>query len=99
VLAHRLWWVVAELLEQKAQTVTTNELLTTIKDRLEPPLAVEPVGPVEVEEGSSVEQSEDVVAAVDASGIAIKEAVWFLAGVAVALYAAYTLYRLVMPRA
>jgi hypothetical protein len=44
------------------------------------------------------EQLTAVQDSTDASGAALKEGLWFLAGLAAALFAAYAIYRQVMPR-
>lgn len=104
-LRERLWWLVAEAVEGRHQRALANERLTDVLSSL---AAVEaavtaPAGlpvdlggdPLQVEDIEAA----DVSAAVTASGEATKEAIWFLVGLAVGLYAAYALYRQVMPRA
>lgn len=103
-LRERAWWLVAEAVEGRHQGALANERLTEIRDSL---VAIETVvgqpggvpvdvgaDPLQVEDG----ESEQVAAAVTAAGEATKEAIWFLVGLAVGLYASYALYRQVMPR-
>jgi hypothetical protein len=99
-VAHRLWWSVAEQLQARDQRVLTNTLSSEIRDRLDLPLdaaivAVEP-DPLPVTDLSTSEGTDEVTAAIDASGNAMKEAVWFLVGL-LAMLAGSTLYRHLKP--
>lgn len=103
-LRDRLWWLVAEAVEGRHQRALANERLTELGASLAQIEAVvtAPAGvpvdvgsdPLQVEDG----EAEQVAAAVTAAGEATKEAIWFLVGLAVGLYASYALYRQVMPR-
>lgn len=97
-LGHRAWWLVAEAIAASEQRALGNEKLTAANEVLGTggglPVQL-PAGPLEVSDS----ESPAVAAAVDASGEAVKEGLWFLVGVSVALFAAYGLYRQVMPRA
>lgn len=93
VLRERLWWVVAEQLDAKAQRVVTNEKLSALVDALDGSPALPVV------DATAAESTDGVVSAVDASGTVTKEALWFLAGLGVALLAGYAIYRQVFPRA
>lgn len=98
-LLERQWWLTAEAVDAREQRSLSNEKLTSLVQRLDSPLAVEWEEAQPVQESGAPAASEELVASVDASGEAVKEAVWFLAGLAVALFAGYGLYRQVMPRA
>jgi hypothetical protein len=106
--------LVDELRANRAEQVEVCEALTARQEqlrdrfwwltseaveRLEEPLAVEWEEAQPVQQAGSSVEAEAIAASVDASGEATKEAVWFLAGLAVALFGAYGLYRQVMPRA
>lgn len=99
-VAHRLWWLVAEALEAKDQRVLTNTLLSEVRDRLDPPVDTRVVsvagGALPVEDSSGEQYTDDLVSAVDASGGATKEALWFLAGL-LAMLAGSVLYGHVKP--
>lgn len=99
-VAHRLWWLVAEDLQARDQRVLANTLISEIGDRFDSPVdaavvSVEP-DPLPVTDLSGDEYSDDVVTAIDASGNATKEAIWFLIGLSV-MGAAFTLYRFLKP--
>jgi hypothetical protein len=100
-IRERLWWLVAEALDAKQQRVLTNTLLTEVRDRLASPVPVqvqdwtyEP--PIDTQDASSAEGSDALLEAVDASGNATKEALWFLCGLLVML-AGSALYRHLKP--
>jgi hypothetical protein len=101
-VAHRLWWFVTEAIQDGQRQGTHTALLEAIRDRLDPPVEARIVGvsdPLPTEEAAGAQYNGDLVAAVDASGAAVKEGVWFLIGLAVSCLAGYGLYRQVMPRA
>jgi hypothetical protein len=100
-LAHRLWWVVAEAAQAQEQRVLSNTLLSESRDRLAAPVPVSVDDwtyelPLDTQDASSAESSADVVSAVDATGTALKEALWFLSGLLVML-AGSALYRHLKP--
>lgn len=99
-VAHRLWWVVVEQLKARDQRVLSNTLISEISEHLNVPLdaaivSVEP-DPLPVTDLSTDEYSEDVTSAIDASGNAVKEAMWFLIGLGV-FGAGFAFYRFVKP--
>lgn len=101
-VSHRLWWLVTEAIQDAQRQGTHTDLLEQIRDRLDPPIEARIVGvaePLPTEEAAGAEYNGDLVAAVDASGAAVKEGVWFLIGLACSCLAGYGLYRQVMPRA
>lgn len=96
VTRERLWWLIAE-------TVTATEQHGELAEQLQAPLSVKLSGqeleqPLPVSDADVAEASEGVAVSIDASGEAQREALWFLIGLAVALFGAYALYRQVMPR-
>lgn len=100
-VSHRLWWVVAEALVAKDQRAAANTLLGEVRDRLAAPVPVEVEDwtyelPIGTEDVTSAEGSDALVEAVDASGNATKEAIWFLCGLLVML-AGSALYRHLKP--
>lgn len=100
-VAHRLWWLVSEALQAREQRVLTNTLLSEVRDALVPPIGVDVQAfsasdPVPIEDPGTEESSADVVSAIDASGNAIKEGLWFLIGLMVAV-AGTAVYRHVKP--
>lgn len=95
----RLFWLAAEARRADGQRQVTNERLDDLVEQLEGPVPVSVAGqPVEVVDAAGEQYSDDLATAVDASGAATKESLWFIAGLAVALFAGYALYRQVMPR-
>lgn len=104
VSIERTFWQLVEQLRAQEQRVVTNEFLEALKDQgLEPrqvdltSQSLENPLPVAAAEGGA--QSEATVAAIDASGEAVKEALWFAIGLMLGLAGFYGLYRQVMPRA
>jgi hypothetical protein len=100
-VSHRVWWVVAEAVQAQEQRVLANTLASETRDRLAPPVPVSVDDwtyelPLDTEDVSSAESSADVVSAVDATGTALKEALWFLSGLLVML-AGSALYRHLKP--
>ncbi|HEX3173978.1 MAG TPA: hypothetical protein VHQ43_07155 [Solirubrobacterales bacterium] len=103
-VVERLWWIVAEQLRLHAQGVVTNEKLEAVLGSLEVPLSTEVKGftslePLPVHETQQLAVTEPIAESVDASGEALKGGVYFVAGVIVAAFVCYVLYRQVMPRA
>lgn len=114
-ISKRLWWVTAELLKVKEkldtlhadqvaaaeQRSTTNSLLTSIREKLEGPLRIEPTSgkTLAVHETEPAAFSTPVASSVDASGEAIKGALWYLIGISAFGLVGYAIYRQVMPRA
>lgn len=108
---HRLWWVVDELAEARPQRSLGNEKLSSIGEQLEAlTLAVGEPGAVTIEGLSSLEPlpvhetqqaavTSSFETSIDATGEALKGALWFLAGAVVAGLVGYVIYRQVMPRA
>ncbi|HWM64797.1 MAG TPA: hypothetical protein VNP96_12515 [Solirubrobacterales bacterium] len=100
-VSHRLWWLVAEALQARDQRVLANTLASEVRDALAAPVGVDVqawshTDPVPTDDPATEESSADVVSAIDASGNAIKEGVWFLIGLMVAV-AGTALYRHLKP--
>ena len=100
-VSHRLWWLTAEAAEAQGQRVLANTLASETRDRLAAPVDVNVEDwtyelPLDTQDASSAENSADLVSAVDASGNALKEALWFLSGLLVML-AGSALYRHIKP--
>lgn len=108
---HRLWWVVDELAEARPQRSLSNEKLSSIGEQLEAvtsaigePGAVTIEGvsllePLPVHETQQAAVTSSFETSIDATGEALKVALWFLAGAVVAGLVGYVVYRQVMPRA
>ena len=73
-------------------------LVAEVSPSGEGPLPVHDTG-IAVAGGESTAASESLAASVDASGEAMRHALWYLIGVAAGAMVFYTLYRQVMPRA
>lgn len=95
----RTWWVVLESLDAAEQRATTNEKLTKLVEGSGATVVEPGEAPLPVEDAALASSSADIVESVDASGEALKGAVWFLIGALVASLIAYFLYRQVLPRA
>lgn len=111
---HRTFWLAAELVGAGEQRALTNEKLTFGNERLEGllnqncsnPCSVYFEGqskPVNVEASGgtlAVEDtgSEAIVSSVDATGEALRGALWFLAGLLASGLVAYAIYRQVMAK-
>jgi hypothetical protein len=104
---HRLWWVTVEAAESAPQRSLANEKLTALVEALGAPREVTLAGtstesPLPVHDASAASAAvgtEGVAEAVNASGEAMTGVGWFLAGLLVACFLGYVIYRQVMPRA
>lgn len=101
---HRLWWIVAEALEAGSQRSLGNEKLTALVEALAVPREVTLAGvgaesPLPVRDALATAGSGDVTEAVNASGEASTSVAWYIAGLIVACFLGYVIYRQVMPRA
>jgi hypothetical protein len=108
---HRLWWVTVELAEARPQRALGNEKLSSLVEGVEALTSVagEPgsvtlegvtsLEPLPVHETQQSAVTTPLESSIDASGEALKGALWFLAGAVVAGLVGYVIYRQVMPRA
>lgn len=95
VLVERLWWVTTEAVRRHEQGVVSNEKLASLVEGL----CGSAESPCSVEGALEGEGSEAVVTAVENNGLAVKSALWFLAGCVCSGIFAYGVYRMGMIRA
>ena len=95
---HRQWWIVSEQLHQEDQLDSVKTKLDTLHTdlaQLHSDLTVKDGVPVSIPDASGI--TAPLAASVDASGVAVKEAVWFLIGCVVAALFAYIIFRKLLP--